>query len=238
MRVVINQSNYLPWRGYFDLIHDADLFIFLDDVQYTHRDWRSRNRIKNRHGLHWLTIPVGKCTDQLVNAVRLPAGDWANRHWESIRHAYAASPYFETYAPMISRMLSAAPGQTLSVFNQACITTIARDFLGITRTKIVDSAEFQIGAAKQERILALLKAVGATSYLSGPAARDYLEPERFATEGITLEWKDYGGYPEYPQLYSQFEPAVSILDLLFSTGPAAGDYIWGWRKKRPFSVTM
>ena len=75
----------------------------------------------------------------------------------------------------------------------------------------------------------LLKQVGARTYISGPAGKTYLEPERFAAEGLSLQWKDYSGYPEYPQLHPPFEHAVSILDLLFSVGPAAPYHIWGWR---------
>ena len=233
MRVVINQSNYLPWKGFFDLIHDADLFIFLDDVQYTHRDWRSRNRIKTRNGLLWLTVPVGSGSNRLINQVPLPAGDWANPHWQSIRHAYVTSPYFDEYAPFFSEVFAHPPGSTLSGLNQHLIKTIARDFLGITGTKFVDSASLGIRESKQERILALLKSVGATTYISGPAAKAYLDPERFAAEGIALQWKDYSGYPEYPQLHPPFEHAVSILDLLFSVGPAAPYHIWGWRNAPP-----
>ena len=233
MRVVINQSNYLPWKGYFDLIHDADLFIFLDDVQYTHRDWRNRNRIKTPDGLLWLTIPVGSGTDRLINEVPLPAGDWAGRHAQSLRYGYAGSRHFGTYAPFLAEIFRPSGWPTLSAFNQHVIQTISRDFLGNTRTQFVDSTVFRIRESKQDRILALLQAVGATSYLSGPAAKNYLEPNRFEAAGIELLWKDYSGYPEYPQLHGPFEHAVSILDLLFSTGPAAPDYIWGWREATP-----
>jgi len=229
VRVVINQSNYLPWKGYFDLIHDADLVIFLDDVQYTHRDWRSRNRIKAKHGLLWLTIPVGSSSNRLINQVPLPAGDWANPHWESIRHAYVTSPYFHDYAPFFSGVLARPPSSTLSGFNQHLIKIIARDFLGINGTKFVDSASLGVRESKQDRILALLKSVGATTYISGPAAKAYLVPERFTAEGIALQWKNYSGYPEYPQMHPPFEHTVSIIDLLFSVGPKAPYYIWGWR---------
>jgi hypothetical protein len=229
VRVVINQSNYLPWKGYFDLIHDADIFIFLDDVQYTQRDWRSRNRIKTKDGPLWLTIPVGNATDRLINEVPLPSGGWANQHWQSIRHAYAACPHFEAYAPFFADVFARCQNMTLSAFNQFLITTIARDYLGLTNTKFLDSAAFAVQAKKQERILALLKAVGATTYISGPAAKEYLNPDRLAAEGIALQWKDYSGYPEYRQPHPPFEHAVSIVDLLFSAGPAAPDFIWGWR---------
>lgn len=236
MRVVINQSNYLPWKGYFDLIHDADVFIFLDDVQYTRRDWRSRNRIKTRNGLLWLTVPVGDDINRLINEVPLPAGPWGQKHWESIRHAYRESPHFSAYAPYLAEVFARPPSPTLSGFNQSLISTIARDFLGIRHTRFMDSAAFRVEVAKQDRILALLKAVGATTYISGPAARSYLREEDLAAEGIELIWKDYSGYPAYPQPHPPFEHAVSIIDLLFATGPEAANHIWGWREQPPSAL--
>jgi len=227
-RVVINQSDYLPWKGYFDLIHDADLFIFLDDVQFTHRDWRSRNRIKTPHGLHWLTVPVGGATDRLINEVPLPMCDWTVKHWALLRHAYSACPFFVQYAPFFADVFARPRWATLSALNQFLIKTIARDFLQI-QTEFADSSTYKVEAVKQERILGLLKAAGGTTYISGPAARSYLDPARFEKEGIELIWKDYSGYPEYKQPHPPFEHAVSIVDLLFSTGPNAPEYIWGWR---------
>lgn len=233
MRVVINQSNYLPWRGYFDLINDADLFIFLDDVQYTHRDWRSRNRIKSPNGPLWLTIPVGSSTNRKINEVLIPAGDWVARHRESIRHAYARSPYFKAYEGIVGSLIEGHSGVSLSEFNQRAVRTLATEVLGITHTQFLNSADFKVTGAKQERILDLLKACGATTYISGPAAKDYIDPRRFADAGIELIWKDYTGYPAYPQPHAPFESAVSIVDLLFSVGPSAPWYIWGWRSGQP-----
>jgi hypothetical protein len=229
MRVVINQSNYLPWKGYFDLIHDADLFIFHDDLQYTKNDWRNRNKVKTPRGLRWLTIPVGTNEHRLINQVALPANrDWQNKHWRLLRENYRAAPHFDRYADFFQKIYSSA-WRTLSELNQHLIKTIAREFLGIS-TEFIDSAQFGLTSRKQERVIDLLKAAGATTYISGPSAKNYLDPARFEQEGIELIWKDYSGYPEYPQPYPRFEHAVSIVDLLFQTGPSAAYYIWGWRK--------
>lgn len=235
-RVVINQSNYLPWKGYFDLIHDADLFVFYDDVQYTKNDWRNRNRIKTLRGLEWLTVPVGKDENRLINEVRLPPDtSWATRHWQRIEANYQAAPYFKDYGPTLCSVLLHRHWESLSELNQQLIRTIAQDFLGVTTT-FVRSEDYPVSGQKQDRLLALLASLGATTYISGPAAKAYLQPERFAAMGVALEWKDYGGYPEYPQLYSPYEPAVSVVDLLFSTGPRAAEYIWGWRQ--PIRATV
>lgn len=230
MKVVILQSNYLPWRGYFDLIHDADLFVFHDDLQYTKNDWRNRNRIKTTRGSAWLTIPVGTSEDRRIDEVPLPADRrWADRHWRLLEENYRHAPYFDRYAPFF-RDLYAQPGPGgLSAFNQHLIRHIAREFLGLS-TRFDTSARFGLTSQKQQRVLDLLRAVGARTYVSGPAAQDYLEPAAFAAAGIELVWKDYAGYPAYPQFHPPFEGAVSIVDLLFQTGPAAPDYIWGWRQ--------
>ena len=228
MKVVINQSNYLPWKGYFDLIHDADLFIFLDDVQFTKNDWRNRNRLKTAGGPDWLSIPVGKHLNRLVCEVPLPATDWASCHWRTLETHYRSCPHFATYAPALEAACLAHRAATLSELNQHLIKLIARDFLGIT-TQFADSRDYQIGGRGQERVLGLLQAVGASTYISGPAGKAYLDESRFATAGIDLRWKDYAGYPDYQQPHPPFEHAVTVLDLLFSVGPEAPYYIWGWR---------
>ena len=228
-RVVINQSNYLPWKGYFDLIHDADVFIFLDDVQYTHRDWRSRNRIKTQTSSSWLTIPAGSAGNRLINEVKLPDGDWRARHWRLIEQSYRSSPHFSYAAGFFRELYSSSMPDYLSEFNQFAIKRIAREFLGIS-TSFLRSEDFPTSKTKQERLLHLLQSVGATSYISGPAAKTYINPDDFAAEGIELIWKDYSAYPEYQQPFPPFEHAVSIVDLLFCVGPRASDYIWGWRE--------
>jgi hypothetical protein len=227
-RVAISQSNYLPWKGYFDLIHDADVFIFLDDVQYTHRDWRNRNRIKSPHGLQWLTIPVGNADGRTINEVVLPENDWRERHWRALTHTYRRSHFFSQYEPFFREVYASKSFFRLSHLNQFLTVHIAQEFLR-SKTKFLRSEDFQIQARKQERLLALLRTVGATTYISGPAAKAYIDPARFVEAGIELVWKDYSGYPEYPQPFPPFEHAVSIVDLLFSTGPDAPWYIWGWR---------
>lgn len=232
LRVVINQSNYLPWKGYFDLIHDADLFIFLDDVQYTKNDWRNRNRIKSPNGPHWLSVPTGGNLNRRICDVTLPDGRWLEKHRRALAQSYGHMPHYSRYEPWLREVYAERTWKTLSELNQSLIETIARDFLGLG-TRFARSTDFAVSGNGQERVLALLKATGANSYLSGPAARAYLDPSRFAAEGIEFTWKDYSGYPEYDQPFPPFEHAVSILDLLFSQGPSSSEKIWGWRAGAP-----
>lgn len=229
-RVAVLQSNYIPWKGYFDIVHDVDLFIFHDDLQYTKGDWRNRNRIKTPRGAEWLTIPVGTREDRLICEVRLTDGDWARRHWRQIERHYRRAPYFALYAPVFEDLYLRTAWETLSQLNQHVTRLIARDLLGL-RTELRDSREYRPEGRKLDRLLDLLRKAGATSYVSGPSARAYIDPSRFDEIGVELVWKDYSGYPEYPQFFAPFQHQVTVLDLLFHAGPAAPHFIWGWREE-------
>jgi hypothetical protein len=226
--VAVIQSSYIPWKGYFDIIHDVDLFIFYDDVQFTKGDWRNRNRIKTANGNHWLTIPVGASLDRLICEVLLPDAGWEKKHWTSISQAYAKAPYFRKYRSLIEALYMDHRCESLSAFNQHVTRTIAREVLGIT-TEFRDSWDYRLEGKKLDRLLELVAKSGASTYVSGPSAKGYIDPQRFSKAGIDLVYKEYSGYPEYPQLYPPFDHAVSIVDLLFSVGPDAPQYIWGWR---------
>lgn len=227
-RVAVLQSNYLPWKGYFDLIHDVDRFVFYDDVQFTARDWRSRNRIKAAGGAQWLSIPTGEAQHRRICDVELPDGRWQARHWQTLRQNYGKCAHFERYRPYFEHVYLERRWTHLSELNQALVRHIAREFLGIA-TEFDDSRRYGAVGHKLDRLVDLVRRTGAGSYLSGPAARAYIEPQRFAELGIELVWKDYAGYPEHPQRFAPYDPAVSIVDLLFNTGPDAPWYIWGWR---------
>jgi len=192
MRAAVLQSNYIPWKGYFDIIHDVDLFVFYDDVQYTKNDWRNRNRIKTDAGERWLTIPVGKDENRRVCDVRLPDVAWARQHWAHLRSAYGRAPYFATYRDYFEQLYLARQWRSLSELNQASIVGIARDLLGL-RAAFRQSTEFCLTRAKADRLLELLGQAGADVYVSGPSARSYIGEAAFAAAGIQVEWKDYRG---------------------------------------------
>jgi len=226
--VAVLQSNYLPWKGYFDLMHDVDLFVFYDDVQFTKNDWRNRNRIKTHQGLHWLTVPVGARIHRLVCEVELHDARWQAQHWRTIRESYGRAPFFRRYAGFFESMYMERAWHNLAELNQHTIRAIATEMLGM-RTEFADSRAFALESSGSNRLLALLKQVGARTYVSGPAARAYIDEKSFADAGIELRWKSYEGYPEYPQLHPPFEHHVSVIDTLFHLGPDAGGSIWGWR---------
>ena len=227
MKVAVIQSNYIPWRGYFDVIHDADVFVFYDDVQYTVNDWRNRNRVKTANGVVWLTIPVGNQNERRICEVEIRDRGWARKHWMTIEQSYRRAPAFVAYHDFFQDVY-ARPWDSLSRLNQALIGRVASDLLGI-RTEFRDSREFDLAGERGDRLLSLLCQAGATDYISGPAAKNYLDVQAYADAGIQVHWKDYSSYPEYPQLHGAYAPGLSVVDLLMNCGDRAPHYIWGYR---------
>jgi len=228
MKGVILQPSYIPWRGYFDQIYKADLFIFYDDVQYDKHGWRNRNRIKTRQGGQWLTIPVhskGVVVEDIpINQIEIAwEQPWNDRHWRAIQQNYSKAPYFKMYAGWLEEVYQRRPS-LLADFTIPLTIEIAQK-LGISQTRFLRSSELNASGSKTDRLISILTQVGITHYISGPSARSYIENDKFQDAGITLEYMVYN-YPEYPQLYPPFDPFVSILDLLFMTGPEAPRYIF------------
>ena len=232
-RVAILQSSYIPWKGYFDQINQVDYFVLYDCVQYTRRDWRNRNKIKTPHGTHWLTIPVsvkGKFFTPIWD-VEVSDNTWAREHFLSIKHHYTSAPFFKNYETELKEIFDEAAGlKLLSDVNHLFLNRICK-WLGIN-TPIKKSQEFQLHEGKSERLLGICQDLNAAVYLSGPAARDYLDTAMFERAGISVEWADYSGYPEYPQVHPPFEHGVSALDLLFHTGAEAGNYMKSFSSKQ------
>lgn len=232
-KVVILQSNYIPWKGYFDLINFADIFVFYDDVQFTVRDWRNRNKIKTPNGALWLTIPCGSDRNRLICEVELKDPSWQREHWQKIEFFYKKAPYFKEYKSFFEDIYLGTQWRNLSDFNQYLIKSIAREILGI-KTVFEDSRKYNCTKSKMDRILEILDKMGDVSeYITGPAAKDYLVEQEFVKRNIELTYMDYIGYPEYPQLYSPpFISEVSIIDLLFNTGKDAVNYMKSFQVKR------
>ena len=227
MKVVILQPSYIPWRGYFHQIYKADLFVFYDDVQYDKHGWRNRNRIKTPQGSRWVTIPAlsgGASIDHLlIKDTRINwAKEWSSSHWQILRQNYRAAPCFERYAPMLESFYQ-RHDEFLADFTIDLTIALARE-LGID-TRFMRSSTLDATGTKTDRLVDILSRLGATHYISGPSARGYLDEPKLSQAGITLEYMTYE-YAEYPQLYPPFDPQVSILDLLFMTGPEAPNYIW------------
>ena len=229
MKVAVLQSNYIPWKGYFDIIHDVDLFIFYDEVQYTKNDWRNRNRIQTIQGPKWLTITCGYDLKRKIYEVKIKNElNWQDKHYQSIAAAYKKAPFFAQYQGFLQYVYLERKWDYLYELNRYIIETISRDFLGI-RTDFKDSRVFASQGIKDEKLLNLLRNAGCDVYISGPAAKAYMNTDNYEKDDIKIIWKDYSGYPEYPQQVVPFMHQVSILDLLMNVGDEAPYYIWGWR---------
>ncbi|RKW41582.1 MAG: hypothetical protein D8H96_09410 [Lautropia sp.] len=217
-RVAILQSNYIPWKGYFDLIAHVDEFILYDDMQYTRRDWRNRNLIKTPQGTQWLTVPVqvkGKY-HQRIRDTLIDGSEWADLHWKSLCQNYRKAPHFNQITPWLEPIYVEQRHSHLSSLNRQLIESICT-FLGI-QTRLSTSSDYTLKDGKTERLIDLCLQARGTEYVSGPAARDYIDETLFAQAGVELRWFDYDGYAPYPQLWGEFVHGVSILDLLFNCG--------------------
>jgi hypothetical protein len=218
-RVAIVQSSYLPWKGYFDLIGSVDEFILLDDAQFTKRDWRNRNRIKTPQGLLWLTVPVRVkgALHQRIDEVKVVSGEWADRHWQTIRHCYSRSESFEKYrGPLEKAFRFAASLDRLVDINRFFLAACC-EWLGVT-TPLVCSGRYGAPGGRTERLVELCRRAGATEYWSGPSARAYLNEGLFERAGVRVKYIEYAGYPPYRQLHGEFLHEVSVIDLILNEG--------------------
>lgn len=225
MRVAISQSNYIPWKGYFDIIASVDRFILYDDMQFTRRDWRNRNKIKTPQGLVWLSVPVLTKSKyfQSIKDTQIDGSAWAAKNWRTIETNYARAPNFEMMADIFRSTYEGEIPEFLSDLNSQLIRKIC-NFLNIN-TIIESSADYELVEGKSERLLDLCKQVDADVYISGPSAQGYLDTALFSSAGVDVEWFDYSGYPVYDQLWGDFEHGVSILDLIANTGLKSPNYM-------------
>ncbi len=221
---VILQPSYVPWRGVFDQIRRADVFVHYDDVQYDKNGWRNRNRIKGANGSFWITIPVtlpdGNCDTALLDARIDAKQKWREKHWAAIRGSYRRAPFFDALAEWL-RPHYERETETLAEFTiplqEACATA-----LGLSDTEFVRSSTLGVAGERTERLVEICRHLRADHYLSGPSARDYLDRDAFDRAGITVEFVEYD-YGPYTQLHGAFDPRVSIVDTLAMLGPRAID---------------
>lgn len=216
--IAISQSNYLPWRGYFSIIDQVDNFVFLDNVQFTKRDWRTRNQIKTPQGLKWLSIPIASKVKRgtKISEVQIKDKSFIFDHLEIIRRNYSRGQNFDSCWPWLSNFLSESYCENLSIFNQRIIRGIS-DRFGIA-TSFHNSCDFPDHDNPSQRLVNICIGLSANIYISGPAAKSYLDLNLFHDSGIEVQWASYD-FPSYPQLWeSGFEPNVSIIDMIFNAG--------------------
>jgi len=224
-KALITQSNYIPWKGYFDSINDVDIVVLYDDVQYTRRDWRNRNKIKTPQGTQWLTIPVDVKNkyDQSILDTKINDPTWNQKHWKTITYNYARAEHYGATKELFESLYMECNEERLSMVNHRFLTAIC-DYLGIN-TEFRWSHEFELPEDRNLRLIKICKDLDVTEYHSGEAAKFYLDEDAFNAESINVKWLNHAGYKEYSQLFGNFAHAVSILDLIFNEGPEAINYM-------------
>jgi hypothetical protein len=224
-KVAILQSNYIPWKGVFDMINQADIFVFFEDTQYTKRDWRNRNLIKTSSGLKFLTVPIKKNFQKTkIFEIKISNDEeWQRNHYESIRHNYCKAPFFKEYHFILENIYIKNKWTNLSQLNIYSTKLIA-NILGI-KTEFINSIDLKTTGIKDDKIISICKQLNATHYLSGPAAKAYIKEDKFKNANIELEYIKYE-YPEYNQLYGDFNHYVSVLDVIFNCGKDSPKYIF------------
>jgi hypothetical protein len=229
---IITQSNYIPWKGYFDSINQVDIFVIYDDMQYTRRDWRNRNYIKTPQGLKWLTIPVdvsGKF-HQKINETLISDMSWNRSHWESIKQNYKNAPEYKENKDWIEHLYMNCNFERLTDVNEYFLKAIG-DFLGV-QTEYRRSEEFVLCEDRTQKMVNICLELGVTHYYTGPNAKQYIEEEKFSNHGVALNYFDYSGYSEYPQLYDGFEHGVSIIDMIFNLGMETKNHLKTFKNEK------
>lgn len=224
--VAILQSNYIPWKGYFDLIKSVDEFILYDDVQYSKGDFRNRNRLKSKNGLKWLTIPVQLSGVWPINIDQVHVSDnnWAQKHWDFIKQSFNGADNFKEASAFLEPLYKNISDQNLSTINAHFIRAIS-GYLNIDTDITTVNEYFLENCDKNHRVLELCKKAGANIYISGPAGSNYLDHNLFSENGIVIQYFDYDGFPKYPQLHGDFVHQVSIIDLIFNMGEKSHQYL-------------
>ncbi len=224
-KVAILQPNYIPWKGYFDLINMVDEFVVFDEVQYTKKDWRNRNLIKTPQGLQWLTIPVTvEHQQQKIYEVNVADQYWREKHWRSLCINYAKAKHFSAYAPVFEDLyLRKQTTNLLDILIEFLRAINA--ILGIETKLTLSTTIPQSTESRLERIREILLYTHTEVFINGPKAKSFMPDDAFAADHITIHWMSYGGYVPYEQVHPPFEHGVSIVDLLFNQGPEAHRYM-------------
>lgn len=223
---VILQPHYLPYSGFFKLIDEADVFVFFDNVQFEARSWQIRNRIKNPEGFQWLTVPIVKSFGQLIKDVKINnSTDWQDRHWQAILHNYSKAPFFKDYRDFFQQVYT-KKWESLSELNIYIIEYLVKE-LGL-KTKFIKASELGVSGKRSELLANICKKVNADKYYSNIGSKEYMDKQMnfFDDAGIKVSYMEYK-HPTYTQLFGEFIPYMSVIDVLFNHGKKAREIILG-----------
>ena len=224
-KIIITQSNYIPWKGYFDAISACDYFVIYDDMQYTRRDWRNRNLIKTNNGLQWLTIPVevkGKFS-QKINETIIADKNWNSKHLKILNATYAKAACYNDVKDWVDNLYLDCNVSLLTKINRYFLEAIMQ-YLDIS-VQIKRSEEYELDEERNMRLINICKQLNANNYFTGAAAKEYLDEAAFAANGIAVHYIDNSGYKPYQQLGSGFEHYVSMIDLIYNMGKQSRNYL-------------
>lgn len=217
MIVAVHQPQYLPWLGYFDKMRRADVFCYLNDVQYKKNEWQNRNRIKTAQNWQWVTVPVRYHFPEKINEVRInQAVDWRKKHLQALITNYSRAPYFKEYIPIFEDTFS-REWEFISELNIHLIESL-KGLLDMGEIPSVLSSDFKLSEEPTDRLIDICKALGADTYLAGKGGADYMDLERFEKNKLKVMIQEFA-HPVYPQLFDGFQSHLSIVDLLFNCGP-------------------
>lgn len=213
--IIIRQPGYLPYLGIFKKIQSCDIYVHLDDVQYSIRGGDNRNKIRTHNGTMWLSVPLKNPFGKMLNEVQISNdSDWSTHHKNSIKANYGKAPYFKQYWDDIEHILSKKWNKLIDI-NLEFIKYFC-SVLDI-RTKTILSSELDVSSIKSERLLEICKKLNATTYISGELGKNYLDENLFNTNGIKVIYEKFQ-HPVYHQLHGEFISYLSIIDLLFNEG--------------------
>lgn len=224
-KVAMLQPNYIPWKGVFDIIQRVDVFVFYDDVQYTTRDWRNRNKIKTPQGDQWLTVPVLQDREQLICEAQIDlTKNWQTKHYKAIESAYAKAPYYSDYRFLLEEIYLKQEWKKISELDIFSTQLIAKT-LGLQPQWAIASELKKSGSKDGEKIIEICKELDCNQMLNGPSSKAFMDEKKFQDNHIQLSYMEYS-YPEYSQMYPPFSHQVTVLDVLFHCGPEAKKYIF------------
>ena len=236
-KIAILQPNFLPWKGVFDLINQVDIFVFLDDVEYTKRDWRNRNKIKNSTGTNWISVPVvtKHKKNQLIMDTNIDNTEaWQKKHYNAFELNYHKALFYNEFSWILNEIYKKhwSNLSDLNIFSTKLIANLLK-----IKTNFVNSSEINVSGQKDDKLINICKELHADHYISGPAGKNYIIDNKFTTNNIKLEYIEYK-YPHYQQVYLPFQHNVTILDTIFNCGKKTDYYIWGWRNDPSFNGSI
>ena len=223
MIVAVDQPQYLPWIGYFDKMRRADVFCYLNDVQYKKNEWQNRNRIKTAQKWQWLTVPVRYRFPEKINEVQINnTTRWSKKHFQALKTNYSRAPYFKAYISIFEDIFS-KEWELISELNIHLIERL-KDALQLQEKTTIISSELTLREEPTDRLIDICKALGADTYLAGQGGAGYMDVVRFEKNGLKVIMQEFD-HPVYSQLFGDFQSHLSIVDLLFNCGPESMDMI-------------